>query len=232
MPDYFSHSAVATQAYNNLNESLKQKIISPTLFLLGAQGGDIFYTCNMGLKCGNLGKILHKQSPARIFKILAGKNKSYAAGFATHYALDSTFHPIIYAFERGKIAPLAHFNFEADLGLYICSRLNYTRKILQKDAVLGCAYAVYDSVKDICDGITATSVEKCLKKHCNSIALLYKMRRACYRYDLDYKKFAPVLNRAISLAEKAIECVLCENIDERIFNKDFLNKSLNINDYY
>ena len=42
MPDYFSHFICAEKIFEKLDAANKRKITSPTLYLLGAQGGDVF----------------------------------------------------------------------------------------------------------------------------------------------------------------------------------------------
>ena len=57
MPDYFSHFICAEKILEKLGDK-KQKIKSPALYLLGAQGGDIFFAYNIKFSKNNLGRAI------------------------------------------------------------------------------------------------------------------------------------------------------------------------------
>ena len=136
MPDYFSHFICAERILELLDGATRKKITSPDLYLLGAQGGDVFFAYNIKPTKSNLGRNLHNRNAYGLFCQLIQGNPSYAAGFATHYALDCTLHPYIYAYERTKRSPFAHVKFENDLGLFISRKYGLRRKILDRKSVV------------------------------------------------------------------------------------------------
>lgn len=224
MPDYFTHVIAADKIYERLNGDLKHKINSRTLYLLGAQGGDVFFAYNMKFSQNNLGRALHRKNALDFFKHIYTGNTSYAAGFATHYALDSTIHPIVYAFEESRRFPFAHQTFERDIGLYVSKYYRIRRTILPREAVLACTGAIYDTVKLVEPGITVTGVERCLKRHFNYTRYLYRTKKQTYKCDYDFSLFAGVIEEGIDFGVKAVECVLSGDIDSEVFGRDFLQK--------
>ncbi len=223
MPDYFTHVISADKIYERLDGDLKSKIRSRDLYILGAQGGDVFFAYNINFT-RNLGRELHRIDPVEFFKRLYLGNRSYAAGFATHYALDCTVHPAVYAFCEGKKSPLAHQNFEKDVGLYVSKYFGMRRTILPKDNVLKCTSAVYDSIKPVEPEITVTGVERCLKRHFTYTRYLYRNKKQTYKCDYDFSLFAGIIEDAIELGVKTVECVLKGDIDPKIFSKEFLQR--------
>ena len=159
-----------------------------------------------------------------LFENLRKGNLSYAAGFATHYAVDSTFHPTIYAFEDSSRSPVAHLSFESDLGLYISRKFATPRKILTCDAVVGATFTVYDSVKRVESSVTVTGVERCLKRFFTYSKMTYKNKRQSYKYDYDYPSLAPLIDESVAFGVEAASQVLDGNLDEQLFSKSFLNK--------
>jgi hypothetical protein len=224
MPDYFSHYIIADKIYEKLQRKDKLKIESKTLYLLGAQGGDVFFTYNAHFAKSNLGRELHAKDPKELFEKLVEGNLSYAAGFATHYALDSTLHPAIYAFEEGKRSPLTHLSFESDLGLYISRKYSSPRKILPKSCVVGATFVIYDSIKKVEDGITVTGVERCLKRHFSYTRITYKNKRQTYKYEYDYSTLSGAIEDAVEFGVQAVSCVLKKEIPADIFSRSFLQK--------
>ena len=105
MPDYFTHLIAASKIFDKLDDDTKNSIKNRDLYLLGAQGGDVFFMYNLKTSQKNLGRRLHNTSALETFRRLSLGNMCYAAGYATHYALDSTVHPMIYAYIEGKKSP-------------------------------------------------------------------------------------------------------------------------------
>jgi len=165
VPDYFSHGVAAEIIYEKLDTKHKSLIASKKLYLLGAQGGDVFFAYAMTPTGANIGRTMHKKSAVSLFERLILGNISYAAGFATHYALDSMLHPEVYAYEKTKRNPLAHTRFESDLGLFISRKYGMRRQILPKENLLACTGPVYDSIKRIEPSVTLSGVERCLKRY-------------------------------------------------------------------
>lgn len=224
MPDYFSHYIVAEKIYEKLDGASKQKITSADLYLIGAQGGDVFFAYNMKLSKTNLGRTMHKMPAAEVFEKLSRGNLSYAAGFATHYALDSSLHPAVYAYEDSRSSVLAHQRLERDLGLYISKFYGVRRKILPRENVLACTSAVYDSVKLLEPNITVTGVERCLKRHFNYTRYLFRTKKQSYKCDVDFTSLLGAVEDAVELGVKAVNCVLSGHIDGAIFQKEFLQR--------
>ncbi|MDE7329755.1 MAG: hypothetical protein K2N30_01485 [Clostridia bacterium] len=224
MPDYFSHYICAEKIFERLDAQTRAIIPSRTLYLLGAQGGDVFFAYSMKFSRTNLGRAMHVKNPAELFALLAEGNPSYAAGWATHYALDCTLHPAVYAFERDAKSPFAHQRIESDLGLYISKFYAMRRRILPREKVLPCTGAVYDSVKQIAPDITMTGVERCLKRHFSYTRYIYKTKKQSYKYGFDYSSLAGAVEDAVRLGAEAVKCVLSKDIDGAIFNKEFLQK--------
>ena len=224
MPDYFSHVIIADRILEKLDKQHRSLIDDRYLYLLGAQGGDVFFAYNLKLNKTNLGRRLHTIPADKLFTELDCTNPSYCAGYATHYALDCTLHPAIYAFENEKKSPVAHFNFESDLGLYISRKYATPRKILPREAVIGATFTVYDCIKKVDDSITLTGIERCLKRHFTYTKYIYKNKKQTYKYDYDYSSLAGSISDAIDLGVKAVKCVLNRDIAAEIFDKQFLQK--------
>lgn len=224
MPDYFSHVIAARKIYERLETDLKEKINNETLYILGSQGPDIFFTYSAKPTKNNLGRILHDRNAIEIFTALADANPSYTAGFATHYALDSTMHPAVYAYESGKRSPFAHQRFEKDLGLYISKFYRMRRTILQQEKILECTFAIYDSAKLLDDDITVTGVERCLKRHFEYTRYLYRTKKQSYKCNFDFSSLAGAVEDAVALGAECVKCVLTGNLDEQYFNKAFLQR--------
>ena len=224
MPDYFSHGIAAEIIYSKLDTKRKSLITNKTLYLLGAQGGDIFFTYNVKPTKSNLGRSLHRHNAIYLFSQLIQGNISYAAGFATHYALDSTLHPDIYAFEETKRSPFTHTKFESDLGLYISRKFGIRRSITPREKLLACTSPVYDTMKRIEPLITVTGVERCLKRYFSYTKYIYLSKKQEYKCEFDFKVLNEKIDEAINLGLQAVKCVLDGDITSEVFNKSFLQR--------
>ena len=224
MPDYFSHGVAAEIIYERLERKYKNKIESKPLYLLGAQGGDIFFTYSIKPTKSNLGRSLHAMNAYKLFEEFIDGNPSYVAGYATHYALDCTLHPDIYAYESTKRSTLAHNRFENDLGLYISRKYGVRRSILPREKVLACTSPVYDTVKKVESLITVTGVERCLKRHFLWTKFAYRTKRLEYKCAYDFNKLSGKIDESINLGIQAVKCVLDKQLDPDIFVKEFLQK--------
>ncbi|MDE7453612.1 MAG: zinc dependent phospholipase C family protein [Clostridia bacterium] len=222
MPDYFSHGVCAEIIYEKLESKYKNKIKNKTLYMLGAQGGDVFFAYNIKPTKSNLGRSMHRMDVPDLFEKLIEGNPSYAAGFATHYALDSTLHPKIYAYERTKRSPLTHVKFENDLGLYISRKFHTRRTIIPREKLLACTSPVYDSVKKVEPLVTITGVERCLKRHFAYSKFLYRFKRQNYKCRYDFSALSDDIDKSIKTGVAAVKSVLDGNPDPEIFNKKFL----------
>lgn len=224
MPDYFTHNAMAQVIYRLLPDDYKNKIKSSALYLLGAQGGDLFFTYKLSAGGKNVGRSLHDCDAYDLFLKLCGGNADYVCGFATHYALDCTVHPVVYAFESMHRTPFAHQNFEADLGLYCSRKTKIPRKIMPRSRLLGCTFSVYDTIKRVKPCVTVTGVERCIKRHFTYTEYLFRTKRNGYKYSYDYSSLDGVLENAANLGVAAVRCVLDGKIEENVFGKKFLQK--------
>lgn len=224
MPDYFSHAICAERIYEKLSKEYKTAVGEHDLYRLGAQGGDVFFAYKLSLNKSNLGRQLHNIPAAELFEILRLGNLSYAAGFATHYALDCSLHTVIYAFESSSRTPLAHLKFENDLGLYISRRFATPRKIMPRDRVLAATFPVYDSIKNIEPQITVTGVERCLKRHFAYTRTIYKSKRQDYKFDYDYSSLAGAVDDAICFGVDCVRSVIDGNISAEKFSRSFLER--------
>jgi hypothetical protein len=224
VPDYFSHAILAEVIYENLTRAQKAKITSHSLYILGAQGGDIFYAYQANPTGGNLGKRLHAENPAKLFERLLGGNESFLAGFATHYATDSMLHPAVYAYAHSKNSPLAHYRFEADLGLYLSHKFGIARHILPRERVLGATFALYDSMKHYDNTITLTGIERCLKRHFVYTRFLYRNKRTTYKCEYDFSRLDGAIEESIRLGVDAVNGVLAGEISDAVFEGRFLQR--------
>jgi hypothetical protein len=224
MPDYFTHYITAEKIYSSLAAHEKREIKDYTLYLMGAQGGDIFFAYNLSPTKSNFGRRLHAMTPLELFEKLSIGNISYCAGFATHYALDCALHPAIYAFENTAKAPFAHLSFECDLGLYVSRKYSSPRKILPRQELLKRTFDVYDSIKNIEASVTVTGVERCLKRHFAYTKFVYRNKKQTYKFDYDYSTLSGATQDGIDLGISCVRSVLSHNIDSALFEKSFLEK--------
>lgn len=224
MPDYFSHAICAQKILEKCCKQTKNAVCDHTLYYLGAQGGDVFFAYKLNFSTANLGRRMHRLQAKDIFEILKDENKSYAAGFATHYALDCTLHPAIYEFEENSRSPLAHLKFEKDLGLYISRKYAIPRNILPREHVLGATFEVYDCIKRIQPEVTVTGIERCLKRHFAYTRSLIKNKKQTYSCDYDYRRLSTSVEEAVSLGVSCVESVVSGKIDEELFSRSFLER--------
>lgn len=224
MPDYFSHSVCARVIFERCPESVKKKISDRTAYMLGAQGGDVFFAYKLSLKESNLGKRLHHLNPAELFEFLKEGDFSYCAGFATHYAVDASLHPFVYAFENSAKTPFAHLRFESDLGLYLSRKFSIPRNILPRERVLSQVYTVYDSMVNVIPKITLTGVERCLKRHFIFTKELIKNKKTSYIFDYNYASLSDAVESAISLGVECVEGLAEGKPCDELFKLSFLEK--------
>lgn len=224
MPDYFSHSICAKIVLDNSAKSIKNAIADPALYMLGAQGGDVFFAYKFKMNKSNLGRKLHAISAEELFGILKDTNPSYAAGFATHYALDCTLHPAIYAFESGSKSPLAHMRFENDLGLFISRKFAIPRNILPRERILGATFALYDCIVKIEPEVTVTGIERCLKRYFSYTRALFKSKKQEYTFNYDFASLSGAVDDAVALAGDCVKAVLSGDVSSGLFSRSFLEK--------
>lgn len=224
MPDYFSHAICANVILDKCPKEIKNAVADHTLYMLGAQGGDVFFAYKLSLKTSNLGRRIHRMPAAELFNILRNENPSYLAGFATHYALDCTLHPAIYAFESNSKLPMAHQRMENDLGLFISRKFAIPRNILPRERVMGATFAVYDCIAKVEPEVTVTGVERCLKRYFSYTRALLKSKRQDYTTDYDFTSLSGTVDDAVALGKDCVKAVLSGNISGELFSRSFLEK--------
>lgn len=224
MPDYFSHSVCAQKIFENCTKEVKRAVDDHTLYMLGAQGGDIFFAYKYNLKESNLGRRMHRMNALELMETLTAQNVSYAAGFATHYALDCTLHPAVYAFENTTKSPLAHARFESDLGLYISRRFAIPRNILPRERILPKTFAIYDCINKVEPKITVTGVERCLKRHFAYSRSLLKTKKQEFTFDYDFRTLSGAVDDAVSLGIACVGDVVSGKLSPENFSRSFLER--------
>ena len=228
MPDYFTHAICAQKILENCKKDVKNRVDNLTLYKLGAQGGDLFFAYKLNFGKTNLGRKLHNVNAREIIAALTSSNISYAAGFATHYALDCTLHPIVYSFESSAKSPLAHQRFENDLGLYVSRRFAIPRNILPRERLLSATFEIYDCVVKFEPKITITGVERCLKRYFGYTRAQFKTKKQEFNFNYDYRSLSGAVDDAISLGVSCVGAVVSggvkSNSSSELFSRSFLEK--------
>ena len=103
MPAQYTHRIFAEEVLRALPQDVRGAICSLPAYFLGAQGADILYFLHLRRGAeNNLGSYFHNAGAYGGFCSLLSRAKvssfafSYAAGFITHYAADTVFHPFVY----------------------------------------------------------------------------------------------------------------------------------------
>ena len=224
MPDYFTHYLAAAEIFRRLDKNSRDTLSRDgDLYLLGAQGPDVFFFYGLSVK-HNPGRMLHRADAAQLFSALMRGNAAYCAGWATHYALDCTVHPFVYACEAAKRGAFIHQKYERDLGLYVSRRSGLRRMILPRESVVACTPTVCDAVRRVLPQITVSGTENCLKRHFLYSLRQFKSKKQEFELDCDYSEAYKAFERGTELGVRAAECVICGDIDSEIFSKSFLQK--------
>lgn len=224
MPDYFSHGVTAEVIYERLESKYKNMLSPKPLYMLGAQGGDLFFAYSIKPAQSNLGRVLHRKKAVYLFERLSEGNLAYTAGYAAHYALDSVLHPAVYKYEDTQRSPFAHSKFENDLGLFISRKYSLRRQIIPRKNLLSCTSAVYDTIKLVEPSVTVTGVERCLKRHFTWTKYYFRVKRQEYKCNFDFNTLSDKVEEAVDFGLTAVRCVLDGNIDPEIFSREFLQK--------
>ncbi len=138
MPAATTHCEFSKSVYDALSYSARSSISNLHMFWLGSQGPDLFFFSNAMFLPGSLkhlGSQMHQEHIYETAKFLMDYAKgnpdleSYVSGYLTHYALDSTMHPIIYwasmkeSKEKGTPEMEEHFRIEGELDVYMLNKL-------------------------------------------------------------------------------------------------------------
>lgn len=224
MPDYFTHNIGAELILSRLSgEQRKMAAGNRALYLLGAQGGDVFFFYGLSYK-NNAGRRLHRANARELFEKLLLGDISYCAGWATHYALDCTVHPFVYAYENAHRGLFLHQRYERDLGLYVSRKSGMRRTLMPRESVIGCTPAVCDSIRKVLPHITPAGTDCCLKRYFAYTLRLFKNKKQRFDLCCDYSRAYEAFERGVELGVEAVRCVLEGNIDGEIFKNSFLQK--------
>lgn len=222
MPDYFSHAILAERVFDGLSAETRAAIDSKDLYLLGAEGGDLYFFYKAVPTKTNVGRRLHAEKAADIFEKLIVGDFSYAAGFATHYAADATLHPAVYAFCRGKKKMFIHQSFEDDLGLYISRKFGMRRALMPRERMLACTYPVYESAKLLCGDVTLSGVERGIKRYYAYCRRLFSHKKSVYKNNYDFASLSDTCDKAVDLGVKCVESLRLGKVDGDLFSLKFL----------
>ena len=83
MPDYFSHYICAEKIFEKLDAQTRALIPNRNLYLLGAQGGDVFFAYSVKFSRSNPGRDLHVKNPAELFCLLGGLRTMLSTALCT-----------------------------------------------------------------------------------------------------------------------------------------------------
>ncbi len=224
MPDIFSHYILAQKTYQALPKQVQTAIENDALYLLGAVGGDLFYFYRLAPTAANLGRQFHALDACDLFTKLLEGDFSYAAGFATHYAVDSTLHPAVYSYCREKGSPLFHPVFERDLGMHISRKYGVTRRILPPERVLSCAYPLYFSARNLTQKISVLGIERCLKRFIQYQRYSYAHKGESYKTNVDFAKLNDTIEKSVALGAQLIQRFFAGEIPKQLLKNSFLQR--------
>ena len=156
MPAYYTHHLVASKALDTLPAPTKNILdLYLPLYFFGAQGADFCFLYRyLSPREKNFGSYLHRQGgyPAFcVLKSLASRDLpllAYTLGYTTHYAVDVTFHPFVYAHARKSIWSHARIEsamdaqFRQSISLSDChTKLLAQRLSTEEETLLFTAYS-------------------------------------------------------------------------------------------
>lgn len=142
MPAATTHNEFAKEVLKKLPEQF-QKEMNLKLFLLGAQGPDLFFFTGSWFPSGSLARYGNEMHYKKIKEVISFMDeyskkilalRSYFFGYLCHYALDVNAHPLIcwharkIHLETSESEDEAHFTIEAIIDLYILHRLGKNTK--------------------------------------------------------------------------------------------------------
>ena len=136
MPAATTHAEFAKSVYEVLPEEAKQKITSMPMYYLGSQGPDLLFFHKYMFLPGSLNQYGSMMHADKVPETIAYFRKhaltpalhSYFMGFLTHYALDSSCHPIINAYSHmeyeleGIPESEAHFRIEGEIDAWVLNQ--------------------------------------------------------------------------------------------------------------
>ena len=135
MPSSYTHQLIAEKTAELLPENIKNRVTFLPEYYLGAQGGDVFYFYNIAGGTKNIGKYFHRRNIYGVFSSVLrsaaegdGRALSYIAGYITHYAADTVFHPYVYwrareeKIKTGRKKDNFHALIESDFDSYFVQK--------------------------------------------------------------------------------------------------------------
>ena len=152
MPAATTHVEFARDVFNALPKELQDQVTNMQLYFLGSQGPDFFFFSRLMALPGSLkkyGDLMHVEKIAETIRFMdvyterVPALRSYFLGFLTHYALDSTAHPLVCAFAAEEHKTLgtheteAHFRMEGEIDVFMLNRKNRSAR----------QYGVYTDLK-------------------------------------------------------------------------------------
>lgn len=235
MPAATTHAEFAKDVRELLDEEIRKRISDDHMYLIGAQGPDLLFFSGMGVLPGTMAPIggrMHDEKVAdvmRYFDIHAAADpalRSYFLGYLTHYALDSSAHPLICSLahsesmKTGRTESEVHFRIESVYDVYTLHRkgkrvsdynvyddLKLNKEDTQKLAILyqGMLKGIYDidlSVPKLMNGIHDVSL----------MTRLLKPSKAKYR-------FADYMESLLKQPKMITALMLDEHKDMRYLNE-------------
>lgn len=137
MPAATTHVEFAKDVYPLLDEKIRRQITDMHMYCIGAQGPDLLFFSGFGVLPGTMAPIggrMHDEKVADVisyFDLHAVEDpalKSYFYGYLTHYALDSTVHPLVCSLahsesaKTGRTESEIHFRIESVYDIYTLRR--------------------------------------------------------------------------------------------------------------
>ena len=184
MPSQFTHALIAEEILAALPENIRAQAASLPEYYAGAQGGDVFFFLRLTADpAKNPGKRLHRRDVYKTFCMLLSAARaggaavrSYAAGYITHYAADTVFHPFVYgtmeklyaAAEQGEKRLLrtnVHSYIESDLDTHFTrTRKNLPVSGYTPPAHAPQARALHPALAEVCGGASLRAFARSFRR--------------------------------------------------------------------
>ena len=166
MPSTHTHALIAEEVLAALPENVRAQIVSEKEYFAGAQGADVYFFLRFCADTEkNVGKSLHRRGIYKSFSALLDAARegdaavrSYAAGYITHYAADTVFHPFVYGTQEKLAAARAageralrrvslHSYIESDLDAHFLSERGREGRTERTALSSGAAEKLYPAVR-------------------------------------------------------------------------------------
>jgi hypothetical protein len=152
MPAATTHVEFAKDVYALLDNSIQKQISDKPMYHIGAQGPDLLFFSGFSILPGTMAPIggrMHDEKVADVISYFDAHAvqdpslRSYFYGYLTHYALDSTVHPLVCSLahsessKTGRTESEIHFRIESVYDVYT----------LHKEGKTAADYNVYADLK-------------------------------------------------------------------------------------